>query len=230
MSGLLVADSFLVVDGGVRGLDLHRERFVGSCAAAGVDAVAFWEQQINRLPGFGRWFPRFELRDTGELAVQRRPAPPTGGRVRVALHEGPDPRTSPRVKGPDLALLGKLKDAAPHRADELVLLDSDGTVLEAAYAAIAWWEGETLCFPPPTSPLLPSVTATLLQSLATTHNTPTAHHARTPADLQSTEVWLLNSLHGIRPVHAWNNSPIDPLPNSTAPHWQSHLHSLTKPI
>ncbi len=228
--GLQVADSFLVTDGAVRGLDLHRNRFVGSCAAVGVDAAPFWEQQVRRLPGFGRWFPRFELHDTGELTVQRRPAPTTGGRVRVAVHEGPDPRTAPRVKGPDLELLGKLKNAAPHRADEIILLDTDGTVLEAAYSAIAWWEDETLCFPPPDRPLLPSVTTTLLRQLATTQGVEVANRPRTPTDLQPRETWLINALHGIRPIQAWNDSPIDPLPNSTAETWQSHLTALAHPI
>src|SRR2546423_10335451 len=138
MGDLLVADSFLVANGKVRGLELHRDRFVRSCAAAGVEAEHFWDEQITRLPSFGRWFPRFELYAPGELGVQLRPAPTVGGRVRVAVHEGPDPRTAPQVKGPDLELLGKLRESAPDRADEILLLDSDGTVLEAAYSAIAW--------------------------------------------------------------------------------------------
>ncbi len=230
MTGLQVADSFLVVDGTVRGLDLHRDRFLGSCAAVGVDAAAFWDQQLRRLPGFGRWFPRFELHDTGQLTVQRRPAPATGGRVRVAVHEAPDPRTAPRTKGPDLELLGELKAAAPHRADEILLVDTDGTALEAAYSAIAWWEDQTLCFPPPDRPLLPSVTATLLRQVAEAEGVSVAERPRTPTDLQSHEVWLLNALHGIRPVQAWNDSPIDPLPNSTAETWQSHLTALARPV
>jgi branched-subunit amino acid aminotransferase/4-amino-4-deoxychorismate lyase len=230
MSGLQVADSFLVADGKVRGIELHRERFVGSCAAAGVDAAAFWDEQIRRLPGFGRWFPRFELRASGELTVQLRPAPPVGGRVRVVVHEGPDPRTAPRVKGPDLELLGKLREAAAHRADEILLLDQDGTVLEAAYSAIAWWEDDTLCFPPADRPLLPSVTAQLLRRIATTQGVETAECPRTPAVLQSHEVWLLNALHGIRPVHAWSDAAIDPLPNSQSTSWQHHLTALAQPL
>jgi branched-subunit amino acid aminotransferase/4-amino-4-deoxychorismate lyase len=230
MSELQVADSFLVANGKVRGIELHRERFVGSCAALGLDAGRFWVEQIGRLPGFGRWFPRFELRASGELAVQLRPAPPVGGRVRVAVHEGRDPRVSPRVKGPDLELLGKLKDAAPDRADEILLLDEDGTVLEAAYSAIAWWEDDTLCFPPSDRPLLPSVTAQLLRQIATTQGIEVAEHARIPADLQSCEAWLLNALHGIRPIHAWRDSPIDPLPNSQSTTWQDQLTALAKPL
>ncbi|MEV5965141.1 aminotransferase class IV [Kribbella sp. NPDC051952] len=231
MSELQVADSFLVANGKVRGIELHRDRFVGSCAAVGVSAAGFWSEQAGRLPGFGRWFPRFELRMSGELAVQLRPAPPIGGRVRVAVHEGPDPRTAPRTKGPDLELLGKLKDSAPHRADEILLLDQDGTVLEAAYSALAWWEDDTLCFPPSDRPLLPSVTAQLLRRIATSQGVPVAEHAVTPADLEaSTEAWLVNALHGIRPIHAWSDSPIDPLPNSQAATWQSRLESLAAPL
>jgi branched-subunit amino acid aminotransferase/4-amino-4-deoxychorismate lyase len=231
MSGVQVADSFLVANGKVRGIELHRSRFVRSCAAAGVEAGSFWDEHVGRLPGFGRWFPRFELRLSGELAVQLRPAPPIGGRVRVAVHEGPDPRVAPRVKGPDLELLGKLKESAPDRADEILLLDEDGTVLEAAYAAVAWWEDDVLCFPPSDRPLLPSVTAQLLRRIAATLGVPVSEHPITPADLQNTtEAWLLNALHGIRPIHAWSASPIDPLPNSQSTPWQSHLDSLARPL
>ncbi|MFF0345934.1 aminotransferase class IV [Kribbella sp. NPDC004875] len=227
MSDLLVADSFLVANGKVRGLELHRDRFVRSCAAAGVPAERFWDEQIARLPGFGRWFPRFELKAPGELAVQLRPAPPIGGRVRVAVHDGPDPRTAPRVKGPDLELLGKLKETAPDRADEILLLDTDGTVLEAAYSAVAWWEDDTLCFPPSDRPLLPSVTARLLRQIAATQGVQIAEHPVTPEALRdTTEAWLVNALHGIRPIHAWGASAIDPLPNSHAELWQSHLETL----
>jgi branched-subunit amino acid aminotransferase/4-amino-4-deoxychorismate lyase len=227
MSGLLVADSFLVANGKVRGLELHRERFVGSCAAAGVAAERFWDEQAGRLPGFGRWFPRFELQTSGELAVQLRPAPPIGGRVRVAVHEGPDPRTAPRVKGPDLELLGKLKESAPDRADEILLLDADGTVLEAAYSAVAWWDDDTLCFPQSDRPLLASVTAQLLRRIAANQGVQTSERAVTPQDLRNTtEAWLVNALHGIRPIHAWGASAIDPLPNSVSASWQSHLESL----
>ncbi|MGZ0151197.1 aminotransferase class IV [Kribbella sp. WER1] len=227
MGELLVADSFLVANGKVRGLARHRERFVRSCAAAGVPAERFWDEQIGRLPGFGRWFPRFELQASGELAVQLRPAPPTGGRVRVAVYDGPDPRTAPRVKGPDLELLGKLREGAPDRADEILLLDADGTVLEAAYSAVAWWEDDVLYFPPSDRRLLPSVTAALLREIAGTQGVEVSERPITPEALQATdEAWLLNALHGIRPIHAWGPSPIDPLPNSNSTPWQSYLDSL----
>ncbi|MEU8226671.1 aminotransferase class IV [Kribbella sp. NPDC048915] len=231
MTELLVADSFLVADGKVRGTELHRERFVRSCAAAGVDAERFWDEQLGRMPGIGRWFPRFELRISGELAVQLRPAPPIGGRLRVVVHDGPDPRAAPRVKGPDLELLGKLKASAADRADEILLLDTDGTVLEAAYSAVAWWDGDILCFPESDRPILPSVTAQLLRRIAAGQGVETAERPITPEALRNTtEAWLLNALHGIRPIHAWADSPIDPLPNSLSTSWQSHLTALAAPL
>ncbi len=103
-------------------------------------------------------------------------------------------------------------------------------MLEAAYSAIAWWEDETLCFPPSDRPLLPSVTAALLRQIAVTQGVEVAERACTPAELQSHEVWLLNALHGIRPVHAWADSAIDPLPNSQSTTWQTHLTTLAKPL
>jgi branched-subunit amino acid aminotransferase/4-amino-4-deoxychorismate lyase len=231
MTSLQVADSFLVADGKVRGLTLHRERFTTSCAALGVEAGGFFDDQVKRLPGFGRWFPRFELSADGELAVQLRPAPPQGGRIRVSVRS--DPRRTPRVKGPDLEVLGELRAeaAATDRADEVLLVAPDGTALEGAYSALLWWEDDVLCVPPATLPILPSVTATLLRRLATDRGTEIAERTRTAADLaDADEVWLVNALHGIRPIHAWHTNPIDPLPLSTAPQWQQSLTTLAVPL
>ena len=67
---LLVADSWLVDEGRVRALDVHRDRFAGSvdAATAGMpgrptpdDVDAFWTAVVARLPRTGRWFPRVEL-------------------------------------------------------------------------------------------------------------------------------------------------------------------------
>jgi branched-subunit amino acid aminotransferase/4-amino-4-deoxychorismate lyase len=104
-------------------------------------------------------------------------------------------------------------------------------VLEAAYSALAWWEDDTLCFPPSDRPLLPSVTAQLLRRIATTQDVAVAEHPITPSELEATtEAWLVNALHGIRPIHAWSDSPIDPLPNSHSTTWQAHLESLAEPV
>jgi branched-subunit amino acid aminotransferase/4-amino-4-deoxychorismate lyase len=226
-TALRVADSFLVANGKIRGLDLHRRRFTASCAAAGIDAGRYFDDQVKRLPGFGRWFPRFELDAGGKLSVQLRPAPPQGGRIRVVVHDGPDPRTQPLVKGPDLDALGELKAQAGKAfgADEVLLADPDGVVVEAAYSAVLWWEDDTLCVPPTDRPYLPSVTSELVRRIAATEEIEVAERARTAADLADAEVWLVNALHGIRPVEAWNHDPIDPLPFTRSTAWQQRLLS-----
>lgn len=229
MTSLRVADSFLVAGGKVRGLDLHRDRFTTACTALGVEAGEFFDDQVGRFPGFGRWFPRFELTDG--LGVQLRPAPPQGDRIRVSVRR--DPRTNPRVKGPDLELLGELREeaAAADRSDEVLLIDENGIALEGAYSALVWWEEDTLCVPPSTLPILPSVTAQLLRRLAADRGTEVAERTRTAEELaDADEVWLVNALHGIRPIHAWSHGPIDPLPLSESANWQSALVALATPI
>lgn len=259
MNPLLVADSFLVADGTVRGLELHRRRFTTSCTALGVSTAGdFWDESLERLPREGRWFPRFELLVAGEssvgksgagerriaavgddgrysLALQIRPAPsvadPSVG-CRVVLHDGPDPRSEPRVKGPDLAVLGELKAraAAVYGADEVVLVDDDGAVLEAAYSAVLWWEDDTLCFPPADRPILPSVTAQLIRRLAAVRGVEVAERARTAADLTHRPTWLANALHGIRPITSWPPSPPHRLAAPDVVSWQSALTALARPL
>jgi branched-subunit amino acid aminotransferase/4-amino-4-deoxychorismate lyase len=228
---LQVADSFLLDDGRVRGLDLHRDRFLGSCAAAGVPAEAFWTDAIARLPRGGRWFPRVELDAKGDLALRIRTAPPLGGQVRVSRYAGPDPRVAPTVKGPDLEALGELKAraAAEVGADEVLLTTTDGLVLEAAYSGLLWWEDDTLCVPPPDLPILPSVTVRLIRGLAAERGVQVAERPRTLEDLAGREAWLVSALHGIRPVATWISGP----PAATARRaadWQLALRHLARPL
>lgn len=203
MTVLLVADSFLVDEGRVRGLELHRARFTGSCAVQGVSALSFWDEAIAGLPRSGRWFPRLELTNDRRLCVRLRPAPPPGDQVTVRLYDGPDPRREPRVKGPDLELLGSLREQFAYAADEVLLSAPGGTVLEAAYSSLVWWEDDVLCLPPQDLPVLPSVTVALLRLIAADRGTAVAERPRTVVDLDGREAWLVNALHGIRPVRTW---------------------------
>jgi branched-subunit amino acid aminotransferase/4-amino-4-deoxychorismate lyase len=229
MTGLLVADSFLVSGGRVRGLALHRSRFVGSCASLGVSASSFFDDVVERLPRDGQWFPRLELWPDGLFDLRMRPAPPLGGALRVRVHDGPDPRSAPRVKGPDLDLLGALRNAA-HDADEVLLTGPDDQVLEAAYASLLWWEGDTLCLPPQDLPLLPSVTVALLRRISVTRGVSVAERRRTVSDLDGCEAWLVNALHGIRPVRMWVGTAVSAGPAVRAASWQRDLEALAKPV
>jgi hypothetical protein len=68
MTELLAADSWLVVDGRVRGVERHWARFAATCHEHGVepDALAALRADVeDAVPSEGRWFPRVELRPDG---------------------------------------------------------------------------------------------------------------------------------------------------------------------
>jgi Amino-transferase class IV len=215
MSEVLVADSFLVDGGRVRGLELHRSRFGNSCARHGVSVEDFWTKSVAEFPQQGQWFPRFELSADRELRLLMRPAPHLGGELSVRVYNGPDPRRQPRVKGPDLTVLGELRDA--------VLCGPGGVVLEGAYASLLWWEGDVLCLPPQGLAVLPSVTVVLLRRIAADRGVVVAERARRPTDLDGAEAWLVNALHGIRPIRAWTGAELVAGVPVRAAEWQDAL-------
>ena len=127
---LLVADSWLLRDGRMRGLDRHRERFLRACGDCGGPPlerlVAFWRDMTAALPRTGEWFPRVELASGSmELRLLLRKAPPLGTGVRVWAAGQSDPRSVPRRKGPDLDTLARVRRrAAGEGAEEAVLIAS----------------------------------------------------------------------------------------------------------
>jgi branched-subunit amino acid aminotransferase/4-amino-4-deoxychorismate lyase len=211
MTALRAADSWLVVDGRVRAVDRHWARFSAACREHGITPralAAFRAHAERELPADGRWFPRIELREDGELALVVRPAPPREPTVVAWIADVPDPRRSPRRKGPDLGALAALRErAAAHGAGEAVLADADGRLLEGAYTSLLWWEGETLCVVPDDAPILPGVTRALLIEIAGARGTPVEQRRPAPADLADRETWLVSALHGIRAITAWVGGP-----------------------
>ncbi|GGZ94723.1 aminotransferase class IV [Streptomyces bluensis] len=233
---LLVADSWLLRDGRVRGFDRHRERFLRACGECGAPPlrrlVEFWHDMTAALPRTGKWFPRVELAAGSlELRLLLRHAPPLGTDVRVWAAGQPDPRTVPRRKGPDLDALARVRGrAAGADADEAVLIAPSGVVLEGATSSLLWWEDDTLCLPPPRLPVLPGVTMALVQERATRTGIRVAHHERTLAELDGREVWLVNALHGIRPVRVWTGRPLTAGPAVHAPEWRRWLDDMMEPL
>ncbi|MET7690127.1 aminotransferase class IV [Streptomyces sp. NPDC005483] len=233
---LLVADSWLVRDGRVRGFERHRERFLRACGE--VDGpplrrlLEFWRDMTDALPRTGEWFPRVELAPGSPgLRLLLRPAPPLGAAVRVWATGQCDPRSLPRRKGPDLAALARVRERAGGAgAEEAVLVAPSGTVLEAATASVLWWEDDTLCLPPPQLPVLPGVTSALVQERAGREGIPVAHRERTVAELDGREVWLVNALHGIRPVTRWTGGSLKAAPADRAPEWRAWLDDIMEPL
>ena len=214
----LAADSWLVVDGRTRAVDRHWARFAAAC---GFDLAEFRGEVERAIPESGRWFPRVELHDDGELAFQLRPAPPREPTVTAWITDI-DPRRAPRTKGPDLERLAALRErAAEHGAGEAVIADADGRLLEGAYTSLLWWEEDTLCAVPDDAPILPGITRALLIELAAAVEL----RRPTPQELAGRETWLVSALHGIRAVTHWVGGP-EPGEAARAAAWQRRLESI----
>ena len=206
---LSVADSWLVNEGTVRALDRHFARFAGSVEQIPREVLLdFFDAVIAATPLEGSWFPRVEFRHFQPIGQQLffriRPAPTRSPSCSLWSLNEPDPRSSPRVKGPDLSVCQKLRRQANlHGADEAVILDSAGFVSDGALSSIVWWENDVLCGPDDSTDWLPSVTRSLVFDLANQAGFETEAVRRKPEDLRGLEVWSLSALQGIRLVNSW---------------------------
>jgi branched-subunit amino acid aminotransferase/4-amino-4-deoxychorismate lyase len=224
-AALLVADSWLVDEGFERAAGAHWARFGAVCLQLGVQRAqlaAFRCAVAAALPAEGRWFPRVELTDDG-LALRLRRAPPPAREARVLVAAPGDPRRQPRRKGPDLELLAGLREQARARgADEVLLCDGAGRLLEGALSSLLWWEGDALCTTPDET-VLPGVTRALALQIARERGVEVRTLAPAPADLADRETWLTSALHGIRVVSAW----VEPRQTAGAPRragdWREEL-------
>jgi len=224
------ADSWLVTDGRTLALDLHRSRFLD--AAPGGEE--FWDAAIAAIPREGDWFPRVELqsRAGAPLFVFRlRSAPTLTRSVVVATHAGPDPRTRPTVKGPDLEAMLRIRTAVqPLGAEEAVILSPDGYVVEGAYSAIVWWRGAILCAASPDLERVDSVTARSLLGMAAALGVETYEESVTPAELDGCEVWALSALHGPRIITKWVDGPSLAALPGRLDLWRTRLAVLRRPL
>ncbi|NQX13662.1 aminotransferase class IV [Microbacteriaceae bacterium VKM Ac-2855] len=231
---LLVADSWLLEDGRALALDAHRDRFLQSVRRRTdideTEAFAFWTAAIAALPRDGRHFPRLEATDSG-LQLRLRPAPPLARSVR--LWTSPvDPRRVPETKGPDIPALAILRErAVAAGADEPVLLDAERHVVDGATSAIVWWLGDTLVTPPLTGhERVASVTARTLSVLAGAMGVSVTEYPATPEELDGTEVWSVNALHGIRLATIWLGGPALAAQPGRLDTWRRRLDVLRRPI
>lgn len=231
------ADSWLTTDGATLALGLHRSRFttsVGRSRHRQVDPDPFWDAAIAAIPRSGDWFPRVELRvqlGSPQLLFRLREAPARRTSVTLATHRGRDPRRRPRVKGPDLESMLRLRTAAQRRgADEAVLLTPEGWIAEGSTTCLAWWRGDALAVPADDIPRIDSVTLRSVRAIAAATGVEVLEERATPEELDGTEVWALNALHGIRIVTHWIDGPAVAQEPGRLAAWRARLDALRRPL
>ncbi len=229
---LAAADSWLVENGRVRALDLHFERFTKAIEKVAPDHVSmlpsFFNAVLALIPQTGDWFPRLEFHSndsfTYHLHLRLREAPERSDTVTLWTLDEPDPRINPEIKGPDLSLGQQLRRKANlHGADEAVILDRNGHILEGALSSLVWWRDDVLCAPGDDLAWLPSVTREVVFAVAEQAGFKTRTETVTPKQLNGLEIWTLSALHGIRVVTAWDALPDGP---GTAEHADSFRRRL----
>lgn len=206
---LYVADSWLLKDGEVVALEKHFARFAASAAVQGLvrSAAPFTAAVTAALPREGSHFPRIDLTERGELELWIRPAPPLFDTIVLAT-AATDVRTEPAIKGPDIVALEDLRSQARKAgADDAVILNSAGNIVDGATTCLLWWRDGQLFMPPAAALRVDSVTVAVVQDIATSLGIPFDEEWAAPAQLAGTTVWALNSLHGIREVSQWVDQP-----------------------
>ena len=121
-----------------------------------------------------------------------------------------------------------------------MLTTPSGYVLEGATSSLLWWEGDRLCVPDPHLRVLPSVTATLVRWTAEEHGIEVRRRRRRVHELAGREVWVVNALHGIRPVMAvqaygagrvgWIGTDVAVGQADRAPAWHAWWRGSAKPL
>ncbi len=112
-------------------------------------------------------------------------------------------------KWADRRLLDRAAAAAP--GGELpLLLDADGTVLEASRASVFAIRAEQLVSPPDDGRILPSIARRQAIEVATAEGIETTEERLTVADLVSGEVFLTGSVRGVEPVRTLDGAELAP--------------------
>ncbi len=101
-------------------------------------------------------------------------------------------------KWADRDLLDRLTIASPGELP--LLLDADGTVLEASRASLFAVRDGRLMTPPTDGRILPSIARRQAIEVANAEAIETSEERLTPDDLRSTEVFLTGSVRGVEPV------------------------------
>ena len=229
---LYVADSFLLNQGRVVGYERHLDRFASSALFQGLvqPVDSFLAAVTAALPRTGVLFPRIDLTERGELELHIRPAPPLTSTVVLATADS-DPRVEPTIKGPDIPALNQLRaDAQKRGADEAVILDDLGRIVDGSTTCLLWRDDEGLHIPPAEALRVDSTTIAVARELALKGGLSIFESWATPADLNGVELYALNALHGIRAVTNWIDGPQLSFSPERLTHWREQYDLLAEDL
>lgn len=111
-------------------------------------------------------------------------------------------------KWADRDLLDRLAAASP--GELALLLDADGTVLEASRASVFAVDGERLLTPPTDGRILPSIARQQVIEVAGAAGVETREERLDLADLLAREAFLTGSVRGVEPVRALDGAELAP--------------------
>jgi branched-subunit amino acid aminotransferase/4-amino-4-deoxychorismate lyase len=115
-------------------------------------------------------------------------------------------------------------------AEDSVIMDTDGYVVEGAYSAMVWWYGDALCTPGDDQTRVASVTERTVVTLAKALGIEVLQDHATPRELDGHEVWVLNALHGIRIATFWVDGPTLAQEPGRLTEWRRRIDALARPL
>ncbi len=228
---LYVADSFLLADGQIVAWEKHVARFSQSAQAQGLVRPVddFLQAVTSALPKEGQYFPRIDLTERGELELRLRPAPSLRHTLSVitATH---DPRMEPAIKGPDIPALGEIQQwASSLGADDAVILDSNGHIVDGTTTCLVWSRGDDFFTPPQSALRVASTTVSVFQDMTEDSGIRWHESSASPAELERHSLYALNALHGIQAVTTWIDGP-HLEPDTRVDSWRSAYQQRARPV
>lgn len=231
---LLVADSWRSEAGRVAAFGSHIARFedaVGRVSRATFNWDAVWHGVAHIIlnEAEASLFPRISLEAAG-LVLAIRPCPPARAQTTLTVFDGPDPRLTPQIKGPDIPRLAAAN--ATTITDDIILRDADGALVEASAGALVHWLDGKIVISNRFDRQLASVTLWQVYDRAITHGIPATFDTVTTDDLGHGPMWFVNAVHGVSPVSEISvGDAVVPIPeHPDAAEWRAWWWGTLAPI
>lgn len=194
---IALIETVRVIDGVAPLWPLHQARLAESAQALGLKLPAIEEPEggVDRVV-------RIEVSESRILVSDR----DVGSTAPIALYSSPVTHRGYPHKTAERAWLEAARlTAGRFQADDALLLNEDGKMIEASIWAIGWWAGESLYFPPLTLGGLPSVAR---RRLAETVRGGIQEATATRSELRGVALLACNAARGVVSVAALDDDAV----------------------